>query len=117
MLFGCVALTQSHPRKTFQKKRVIKVLIKTRLCRKVTYDGNTCKGTDYKKYFSLPVLEVVHVKYLLGFSKNQSVPIFVKLGHNFFRRVFVVHAPQMFGFEGSSVAKPGDGREPVESKS
>lgn len=99
------------------KKRVIKVLIKTRLCRKVTHDGNTCKGTDYKKYFSLPVLEVAHVKYLLGFSKNQSVPIFVKLGHNFFRRVFVVHAPQMFGFEGSSVAKPGDGREPVESKS
>lgn len=63
------------------------------------------------------LIEVVHVKYLLGFSKNQIVPIFVKLGHNFSRRVFVVHAPQMFGFEGSSVAKPGDGREPVESKS
>lgn len=110
----------SYPKssqKDLSKKNVIKVLIKTRLCRKVTYDRYTCKGTDYNKYFSLPVLEVVHVKYLLGFSKDQIVPIFVKLGHNLSRCVFVIHAPQMFGFEGSSVAKPGDGREPVESKS
>lgn len=56
-------------------------------------------------------------RYVLELFYNQGIPVFIKSRHDFPRRVFMVHAPQILSLQGSSVAKPGDGSEPVESES